>query len=289
MFSRIGRCGSSASTRSAGTSTTPARIASYGVRGRERLAGDDDLAARRLALAGEAVEQLRPGPGLRAPRRRAISPARSSNETPSGVVADDEAADLELRPASPRRRLGGARAAASIASASCGRASSPSISSTIFSSSPACGTSVPTVRPSRSTVARSQVAVTSASRWVMKRTERPRVAPLAHDREHLLGEVRRQRGGDLVEQQQLRVARERAREVEHPQRGQRQVAGHLARGRRSSSIRVEPLAHGAESARGQAQVLGDRQVRQQRRILEDGREADARARARASRCAPARR
>ena len=61
----------------------------------------------------------------------------------------------------------------------------------------------------------------------MKRTERPRLAPLAHHREDALGEVGRQRGGDLVEQQQLRIARERAREVDHPQQRQRQVAGQL--------------------------------------------------------------
>ena len=45
--------------------------------------------------------------------------------------------------------------------------------STIRASPPSWGTIVPTSRPSRSTVARSQTAITSARRWVMKRTERP--------------------------------------------------------------------------------------------------------------------
>ena len=49
----------------------------------------------------------------------------------------------------------------------------------------------------------------------------------AHHREHALGEVGGKRGRDLVEQQQLRVARERAREVDHPQHRQRHVADEL--------------------------------------------------------------
>ena len=58
MFSRTERCGSSACRRSAGTSTTPARIASYGCRAFSGLPADADLAALGRRGAGERVEQL---------------------------------------------------------------------------------------------------------------------------------------------------------------------------------------------------------------------------------------
>ena len=58
MFSRTERCGRRACRRSAGTSTTPARIASYGCRAFKRLARDADLAAVGADGAGERVEQL---------------------------------------------------------------------------------------------------------------------------------------------------------------------------------------------------------------------------------------
>ena len=91
----------------------------------------------------------------------------------------------------------------------------------------------------------------------MKRTERPRSRRCAHDREDALGEVGRQRRGDLVEQQQLRVARERAREVDHAQHRQRHVARRAPRSRRRgpsprSSLRARRAASrrsGAGSAR----------------------------------------
>ena len=62
----------------------------------------------------------------------------------------------------------------------------------------------------------------------MNSTERLRSRQLAHHGEHPLGEVRRQGGGDLVEEQQLRVEREGAGEVEHAQERQRDVAHLLA-------------------------------------------------------------
>ena len=52
--------------------------------------------------------------------------------------------------------------------------------------------------------------------------------PPAHHGEHPLGQVGRQGGGDLVEQQQLRVERQGAGEVEHAQERQRHVAHLLA-------------------------------------------------------------
>ena len=146
-----------------GTSTMPARIASYGMAGLKRLGRRRRSRRRRLALAGQLVEQRvlalalergdaedlagaqlerrpRGRPRPRVPRTSSTAPRRAAPRRPAPSV----------------RRRGGR----GLGRATVGRASS----STIFSSSPACGTSVPTVRPSRSTVARSHGAVTSARR-----------------------------------------------------------------------------------------------------------------------------
>ena len=99
--------------------------------------------------------------------------------------------------------------------------------STIRSSPPSCGTIVAdggAVAQDRRAVARRDHLGEAV------RDEEDRAAPFAlraHDREDALGEVGRQRGGDLVEQQQLRLARERAREVDHALHRQRHVAGQL--------------------------------------------------------------
>ncbi len=183
----------------------------------------------------------------------------------------------------------GAPAPARTAPASCSTAaddrlraaSAPSMCSTIVSSPPSCGTIVATAPPSRRIVARSQAAITSLRRCVMKSTERPRSRDAPHDREHALGEIRRQRGGDLVEQQQLRVARERAREVDHAQQRQRHVARRAREKSTSrSSARSSPRTALGDRA-GQAHVLRDRQVGHERR------DPGTRARARCARPAPA--
>ena len=54
------------------------------------------------------------------------------------------------------------------------------------------------------------------------------LALAAHDVEHPLGEVGRQRGGHLVEQQDVGLDRQRARQVEDAQHRQRDVARGLA-------------------------------------------------------------
>ena len=66
--------------------------------------------------------------------------------------------------------------------------------------------------------------------------------PPPHHVEHPLRQVGGQRRGDLVEQQQLRVERQRPGEVEHPQERQRHVADLL--------VEVEPVeVHRGELAR----------------------------------------
>ena len=122
----------------------------------------------------------------------------------------------------------------------------------------------------------------------MKSAERPRSRLAPHHVEDALGQVGRERGGDLVQDQQLRVARERAREVDHPQQRQRHVERLLV----EVDLEVELAqltAHRGDGRSRQTQVLRDRQVGHERGILEDRREPDpGRLRRRARRCSPCR-
>ena len=96
-----------------------------------------------------------------------------------------------------------------------------------------------------------------------------------HHREDALGEVGWERRRDLVEDQELRVARERAGEVEHPEQRQRQVGRLL--GQVDLEVEVgEVASHLRDRGAREAEVLGDRQVGHERRVLEDGSEPDAR-------------
>ena len=81
-----------------------------------------------------------------------------------------------------------------------------------------------------------------------------------HHVEDALGEVGRKRGGDLVQDQQLRVARERAGEVEHPQQRQRHVDRLLAEVDLEVELAQLP-AHLCDGRPRQAQVLRDRSGR----------------------------
>ena len=100
-----------------------------------------------------------------------ISPGRSANETSLSVSPTcSPRTSSAVGPAGSSIR---SRSGVASATPAARATSSPSMYSTIFSSPPSCGTSVPTSPPSRSTVARSQCAITSRRRWVMKSTERP--------------------------------------------------------------------------------------------------------------------
>ena len=170
MFSRTERCGSSARSRSAGTSTSPARIASYGCR----------------ALSARPPMRIWPESGVSSPESTSnssswpcpssaamprISPERSVNETSCTCPADRDSTSSAAGPSAAEGRT--VSASRSIASPAARAASGPSMYSTIRSSPPSWGTIVATAVPSRRIVARSQVAITSFSRCVMKRTERP--------------------------------------------------------------------------------------------------------------------
>ena len=128
-------------------------------------------------------------------------------------------------------------------------------------------------------------------------TERPASALAADDVEDALGEVGGQRGGHLVEEEDVGLERERAGEVEDAQ--DRRAAG---RGRVSREVEAGmPSArtqsrNGRRRGAGQAEVVGDVEVGDQRRLLVDrdeagaagvGRGADARAAAPRTRMRPA--
>ena len=121
-----------------------------------------------------------PDSGLRTPARQSnssswpcpssaatpsTSPKRSVNDTPFSVPA------FRLRTSTATPPVAGALGEA--ASAATSSATGPSMSLTMRSSPPCAGSTTPTVLPSRSTVARSHSAATSASRCEMKMTERP--------------------------------------------------------------------------------------------------------------------
>ena len=125
---------------------------------------------------------------------------------------------------------------------------SPSISSTIRSSEPAVTSTTPTVSPSRSTVARSQTAAISIMRWEMKMTRAVAAALAADDLEHALGEVRRQRRGHLVEHQHVGLDRQRAGEVDDPERGQRQAPRRARQVEAAEAELVDPVAERLDAA-----------------------------------------
>ena len=270
MFSRTERCISSASARSAGDVDEPGpdrvgRVAERRPARRRRAAR-----RRRPRRTRRGCRTARPGPGPRA-RRRPSDLARVEVE---GDVARASVPRAQARArAMPRRRVGG-RAAAGRRRSAGGRRSltiSPSISSTIRSSEPSVTSTTPTVSPSRRTVARSQTAAISIIRWEMKMTERSAPRWPADHLEHPLGQVRGQGRGHLVEQQHVGLDRQRAGQVDDPERGQRQVAARwLDEVEVGDAELAEPVAERLDRRLGQPQVRPDVEVRDERRLLVDG-------------------
>jgi hypothetical protein len=103
---------------------------------------------------------------------------------------------------------------------------------------------------------------------------RPAVLPgLPDGLEHAVGVVGRQRGGDLVQQQQRRVVGQHARQVEHAQQRQGQRPGRLGELDAVEAELADLAAEGARVGAGEPQVLGHGQVRGERRVLEHRRQA----------------
>ena len=173
MFSRTERCIRSASARSAGTYTSPARMASAGWR------KDTPVPSTRRSppLGRSDPARMSNSSSWPWPSRAttpSTSPGYRSKETSLSFVPELRLRALTRgiasagRPATPPAATPETPATRPDRSL----AMSPSISSTIRCSEPAVTSTTPTVTPSRRTVARSQTAAISIIRCEMKMTER---------------------------------------------------------------------------------------------------------------------
>ena len=256
MFSRTERCISSASARSAGTYTSPARIASAGWPNVTGPPSTSSSPAVGPARSGEHVEQLVLALPLerhdaRAPRRpaartrrRAVACRLAGRATTSRGRGRSLAATLAPVPRCGRVcRL--ARACLARASA---RRSAPR--------QPAVMSTTPTVSPSRSTVARSQTRgdLDEPVRDEDDRAVRPHAGCPTTSRTRSV----RSAGSAAVISSSSRTSGsigQRAREVDDAQRGQRQVAGHRRTGRgRGCPARCSQWRNGSTGVVGQSQV-----------------------------------
>ena len=116
----------------------------------------------------------------------------------AAVVVDDQAGDLQHRPARLGRRL---------LDLEDDLAADHQGGELVLAVCPA--TAVPTVRPRRITVIRSAIALTSLSLWVMNTIDLPASVERAHDGEQLVGLLRGEHRGRLVEDEQVDVAGQR--------------------------------------------------------------------------------
>jgi hypothetical protein len=85
-------------------------------------------------------------------------------------------------------------------------------------------------------------------------------AHLAGDVEHPHRQVGGQRGGDLVEQEQLRLECQRAGEVEQAQGRPRELARHGLEVETAEAELIEVTTEGRHGRGGEPEVLHDRQV-----------------------------
>ena len=209
---------------------------------RDRLAVDHAARRRSAGPSPRGCRTARPGPGPRGPRRPAPRPGAARTTRPAASsrrqVADDEAGWL-----GPRCARRAARDAAGI---DCGDLAEHQLHDALLRALAVTSTT-PTVSPSRSTVARSHTAAISIMRCEMKITERSPPALAADDLEYPLGEVGGQCGRHLVEHQHVGLDRERAREVDDAQRGERQLAGLASRGR-AARCPARPASDGTASS-----------------------------------------
>ena len=269
-----GRLGRSASSRSPGTSTTPALMASNGERARRaspRTAISPESGLRRPARHSNSASWPWPSsaatPRTSPSRRSKLTPLR----TPSSVRSATASAGVELAGTRPARLRGRLRARHGLLDV-LGRGPEHG-----FDDATAAGHSW--VEPlDRHAVAQDRRAVADGDHLGQAVRDEQRRTPLlavgAHDAEDALGQVGRQRGRELVEDQQLGIARQRDGEVEHAHGGQRQQRDLLGEVGRDAEL-IEPAPHGVDRCARQAQVLGDRQIGHQRGVLEDRRDADA--------------
>ena len=191
-----------------------------------------------------------------------ISPGRSANETSLSVspTCSPRTSSAVGPSASSIRSRSGVASATPAARAT----SSPSMYSTIFSSPPSCGIE----RADVAAVAEHgrAVAVRDHLAQAVGDEERRAAALLlaAHHVEDALGEVGGERRRDLVQDQELRVAGERAREIDHPQQRQRHVVPPARRSRCRARARAGaggPRRRVFSSAAGSARPSGRARAR----------------------------
>ena len=109
---------------------------------------------------------------------------------------------------------------------------------------------------------------------VRNENDRPAAfAPVTHHLEDPLGEIARQRGGDLVEHQDLGIGGERASQIDQPQDGIGQVAHEGRKRHVGETERLHPAAHFGNRHRREAHVVENRQIGNKRRVLIDRHDA----------------
>ena len=166
----------------------------------------------RLTGCRRPVSARRSAPSGRCRRRRRCRrsrPPRTSKETPRTFSSPRSSSacsssTVEQRLAGLRRSLLDAAAATSRPTII--RASSSSVA-------PSRGT-VSTFFPRRRTVIRSAISSTSLSLWLMKMIDMPSLRQRAQDLEQLRRLLRREHGGRLVEDQDVRLAVERLQDLD---------------------------------------------------------------------------
>ena len=244
-------------------------MASAGCRKETGLPSTSELAAVGALGAGQDVEQLVLALAFERGEAKDLARAQLEGDVvqlgAEAQVARDEPGRRRPRPRCRRPRPGRSRPSSP--------GHSPSISATIRSSEPSVTSTTPTVSPSRRTVARSQTAAISMRRCEMKMMERsePRWRPMTSRTRSV-----RSAGSAAVISSSMstsRLDREGAREVDDAQRGQRQVARHARQVQVGDAELREPVAERLERRLGQAEVVADVQVRDERRLLVDGDDA----------------
>ena len=168
--------------------------------------------------ARRSLRSARVWPLPSTPAMPTISPARTSNDTSFSAVravASDRPRDCARSATTPPGLAGGFSTRSSTSRPTISRASSAAFVSFVFTR--------PTTLPSRITVTSSEIASTSDE---LVRDDDDRLSLLAHaakDGEELLDFLRRQHGGRLVENQQLRVPIERLQQLDALLLADRQV------------------------------------------------------------------
>ena len=257
--------------RSSGTSPMPAAIAAVGDPGGSDLpAISTDPASQRSIPKIARATSVRPAPT--SPASATISPLRTSKET--SVKTPSRVSRSTFSTTSP------GSVGTFGKSASMSRPTIARITDCVVSSSTGF---VRTCRPSRITVTRWQIAKISSSRWETKSTALPCVAQRLDDAEQPVDLRARQRSRRLVHHDHSRVRRQRLRDLDELLVGDREPA--------SQPVGVEPdaelLEHGGrlaahppavdaaeplERLHADEDVLGDGQVGEERRLLEDDRD-----------------